>query len=326
VKALVVLNPAAGQESVEVVRESLERHFSGVHEYEIWETKHGDKAGDVVRARLAEGFDVVVAAGGDGTVSDVCAGLVGQAVPMGIVPLGTGNLLARELDLPLDTDQAVALIAGSPRRRKIDVIRKGGQTCVVNASVGFSASMVKGTSRQDKRRLGAFAYYWTALRMAFSVRRRRLKVEVDGKALEYNCVEVMIANCGKFFKQLYPMGPEMRLDDGHLDVWILSTESWLDFPRYTYGLVTGRPANLSTVYIEAKKSVTVRCQQTLLVQGDGDMMGTTPLDVELLPGALTVLVPEKPAPEPDFETLVRLYAARFPAYFRGLRRFKKPRA
>ena len=315
-KALVILNPAAGKESSGVVNESLRKHFSGVIDYEVYETKKEDKAADIVRARLGEGFDLVVAAGGDGTVSAVTGGLVGTSVPLGIIPVGTGNILARELDLPLDTDAAAALIASGPQSRKIDIMSRSGQTCVLNASVGFSATIISGTSRESKNHFGRLAYYWTAARKLFSMRGHYLEVEVDGKSLEYHSVEVIIANCGKLFKKLYPMGPDMSLDDGHLDVWILSAKSELDYPLYILGLITGRPANLRTDFLTAKKNVTIRCSHALRVQVDGDATGTTPLRVELLPGALTVLVSEKPGVEADFDAVRHLYVSRFPAYFR----------
>ena len=324
-KALVILNPAAGKKSSEVVNESLRDHFSGVIDYEVYETKKEDKTSDIVRARLGEGFDLVVAAGGDGTVSAVIGGVVGESVPLGIVPVGTGNMLARELNLPLDIDKAVALIASAPQSRKIDVMSRDGQTCVVNASVGFSAAIISDTSRESKNHFGRLAYYWTAARKIFGLRGHHLEVEVDGNSLEYHSVEVIIVNCGKFFKTLYPMGPEMSLDDGHLDVWILSTKSELDYPLYILGLMTGRPANLRTDFLTAKKNVTIRCPHALRVQVDGDAMGTTPLQVELLPGALTVLVSEKPEAEADFDDVRHIYAARFPPYFRKSKPQDNPR-
>lgn len=190
---------------------------------------------------------------------------------------------------------------------------------MLNASVGLSASIIRGTSRESKNHFGRLAYYWTAARKLFSMRGHYLEVEVDGKSLEYHSVEVIIANCGKLFKKLYPMGPDMSLDDGHLDVWILRTESGLDYPLYILGLLTGRPANLHADFLKAKKNVTVRCSNSLMVQADGDAVGTTPLHIELLQGALTVLVSEKPEAEADFDSIRHLYVGQFPAYFRRSR-------
>ena len=97
-KVFAVLNPAAGQETQESVRDALARRLGASHiPYEVHETVEGDRLGDIVRARLRDGFDLVVAAGGDGTVSGVVDGLVGSSIPLCIIPTGTGNLIAREL-------------------------------------------------------------------------------------------------------------------------------------------------------------------------------------------------------------------------------------
>jgi diacylglycerol kinase family enzyme len=324
-KALVILNPAAGKKSSEVVNESLAKHFDGVIEYEVYETTKSDKPGDIVRARLRDGFDLVVAAGGDGTVSAVADGLVGNAVPLGIIPVGTGNMLARELDLPIDIDKAVSLIASAPHSRKIDAMKIDGLTRVLSASVGLSPLIIGGASRKGKNRFGNLAYYWSAARNACNIKRRYLEVEIDGSAQQFRAVEVIVANCGKLFKKLDPLGPDIRLDDGHLDVWILSTKSGLDYPLYIYGLITGRLARLRTNFFTVEKSVTIKCFNPLKVQADGELAGDTPLSVELLPGALTVLVAENPGESEDNDVIRDLYASRYPAYFRRSKRVKAPR-
>ena len=102
----------------------LSRHFSTVRtKFEIYETRKGDLLAEIVRGRLREGFDLVVAAGGDGTVSAVSDGPVGSLIPLGIIPLGTGNLIARELGIPDDIEAAVALFSDAPVTRKIDAMR-----------------------------------------------------------------------------------------------------------------------------------------------------------------------------------------------------------
>jgi diacylglycerol kinase family enzyme len=315
-KALVILNPAAGKKSSEVVNESLAKHFGGVIEYDVYETKKSDKPGDIVRARLGDGYDLVVAAGGDGTVSAVADGLVGSAVPLGVIPVGTGNMLARELGLPIDIDKAVALIASAPHSRKIDAMKIDGLTRVLSASVGLSPLIIGGASRKSKNRFGNFAYYWSAARNAFNIKRRYVEVEIDGGTEQFRAVEVVVANCGKLFKKLDPLGPEISLDDGRLDVWILSTKSGFDYPLYICGLITGRLAKLRTNFFTAEKSVTIKSFHPLKVQVDGELAGDTPLSVELLPGALTVLVAENPGEDEDHDVIRDLYASRYPAYFR----------
>ena len=311
-KAFVILNPAAGKKSHESVREALSRHFAATQiEYEVHETLKAEKPGEIVRARLRDGFDLVVAAGGDGTVSDVIDGLVGSPKPLGIIPTGTGNLIARELGIPDDINDAIEVIASAPRSRRIDAMRIGRRMFVLNASVGISAAVMGGTTRKSKNRFGRIAYIGTTVLKMFTLKPRYLVVAVDGKAHAYRAVEVAIMNCGMLAKMLYPKGPEICIDDGHLDVWILGLKTVRDYPRYIRGIMAGRPVDLFARFINAEKSVTIRSSVPLPVQADGDIIGTTPVEIELLPGAVTVLVPEEPvivpAPGLDRDVVMAQY-------------------
>ncbi len=294
-KALVILTPPADKTAHESLREAMKRHFTASHiDFEVHETLKTDRPNQIVRDRLREGFDMVVAAGGDGTVSAVSDGLAGSSIPLGIIPTGTGNLFARELDVPLEVDAAVALIAGTPRSRKTDAMRIGKRMYILNASVGISATVIGSTTRKSKGRFGRIAYVGTAIFKLLKfklLKPRHLIVTVDGEAHKYRAVEVAITNCGILGKMLYPKGPDICVDDGHLDVWVLSMQTFLDYPRYLFDLVTGRPTKLHAHFIKAEKSISIRCSVPLSVQADGDIIGRTPVEIEILPGALTVLVP-----------------------------------
>jgi diacylglycerol kinase (ATP) len=304
-KALVIVSPAAGRDAHEAVREALGRRFAAARiEYEICEPPRGDSFGAIVRGRLHGGFDLVVAAGGDGTVSAVIDGLAGSLVPLGIVPTGTANLIARELNIPLEIDGAIALIAGAPRSQRIDAMRIGERVYVLVAGVGISASVAGGTTRKNKRRFGLIAYLGATILKIFEFKSRRLEVDVDGVAQRYRAVEVAVANCGILAKMLFPQGPDIRVDDGHLDVWILSTKTLVDYPRYLFKIITRRSATPRVHFIEARRRITIRSSVPLPVQADGDVIGTTPVEIDVIPGALTVLVPEKPAIAPGL-TLAR---------------------
>jgi diacylglycerol kinase family enzyme len=106
-------------------------------------------------------------------------------------------------------------------------------------------------------------------------------------------VEVSISNCGVIAKTLYPNGPDIRTDDGHVDIWVLSMDSFFDYVRYVLGVAFRRRAKAQ--FLTAEKSIAVASRVPLTVQADGDIIGTTPLQVEILPGALTVLVPKPSA-------------------------------
>lgn len=295
-KALVILNPPADESGKKTVLESLARHFDAVPiEYEVVEAGLRDQATGIARRGVLAGVDLVVAAGGDGTASAVAEALVGTSVPLAIIPTGTGNLLARELGIPGDVDAAVALIASSPRTRRIDVMRIGRRAFLLNAGVGINASVIGGTTRWSKRRFGRIAYIRTALAAVFSARPRHLVIEVDGVAHPYRAVDVVIMNCGLLSRMFYPKGPVICIDDGRLGVWVLSMKTIGDYARYVAGVLSGRALHPGARFIRATGTVAIRSGIPMPVQADGDMIGTTPVSVEILPGALAVLVAPEPA-------------------------------
>lgn len=172
-------------------------------------------------------------------------------------------------------------------------MRIGKRLFVLSVSVGLSASVISGTTQGNKHRFGRIAYLGTIISKMFTLRPRYLFVAGDGIGHGYRAIEVAIMNCGLLAKMLYPRGPEIRIDDGQLDVFVLGMRTIRNYPRYIFGILAGRPANLVSRYIKAERRVTIRSDVPLPVQADGDMIGTTPVEVELLPRAVTVLVPEE---------------------------------
>ena len=207
-------------------------------------------------------------------------------------------MIAREVNIPLGIEDAVALIAGAHSFRKIDAMRIGKRVYALNISLGISASVISGTTAKNKSRFGLIAYFGTAILKIFTFRSRYLSVAIDGKTLKSRAIEVGILNCGSLANMLYPKGPDVKIDDGHLDVWIVSGNTVRDYHRYLFQMITRRPARHLSHFINSEKSISINSKVPLSVQADGDIIVTTPIDIEVLPGALTVLVTETPVPVP----------------------------
>jgi YegS/Rv2252/BmrU family lipid kinase len=293
-KVFVVLNPASGKNARKPILDALKLYFNTSQiNYEVYETLKDDKVGDIVRTRLEDKFDLVVAAGGDGTISAVIDGLIGSSVPLAIIPAGTGNLLAHDLNLPLEIEGAIQLISGRHIFKKIDAMRINKRICILNASLGISAIAAGDTTRKSKKRFGILAYIWTVIIKVFTLRPKTITVTVDGKTLKYRAVEVAVFNSGILAKTLYPGGPDIRFDDGHLDAWVVSMKTILDYPMYLFEMIRKRPTKHLSHFINSETSISIKSSIPLLVQADGDIIGTTPLEIEVLPSAVTVLVPER---------------------------------
>ena len=209
-KVFLVVNPITGENSGRI-RSRLEDHFNQAGwMVQVHQLSERENIRRVVREALEEGeraFDMVLAAGGDGTVSGVAAGLVGKEIPMAIIPTGTGNVLARELQIPMDFQKALQLATDSPDTRLIDGLRVNERVFVLNVSVGLSAVVMKNTRREQKRRLGRAAYLWTGLKKLLGFQPYHFTILVDGEKSSWNASEVIIANRRPVAAFAFPGGP-----------------------------------------------------------------------------------------------------------------------
>jgi len=288
-KALVILNAGAGKGDHDDAGKAIALAFrrAGI-DFEIIKAKKKKKALKKLRERLSDGFDLVVAGGGDGTVSGALEALHGTDIPLAIIPLGTGNIIAREFNIPVDVEGAIGVITGPSQKKKIDAMKIGDSVYVLSAGVGINAAVVAQTSDENKSRFGRLAYFASIMKMV-PFRTRRIEVIVDGESHRYRAVEVAVNNCGTLARAVYPKGPDIRADDGCVDVWVLGMESFFDYFLYLTGLLFGRQKKAR--FFQARERVVINSVSPMTVQADGDLIGTTPVEIEVLPAALTILVP-----------------------------------
>ncbi len=296
--AFVIINPKAGGFKRESVLGAIRRHFndSGIA-YEIHDAAREEPLGSAVCERLTRGGTFIVVAGGDGTVSRTAAELAGSPVPLGIVPTGTGNILARDLQIPLDIDEAVRLLCAPHTTRTIDAMRIDGRLYILTAGVGISSLTVRDIKHSDKRRFGLLAYVGTAIGKLFEFQSKRFEVVIDGEMHHFNSPEVAVANSGGVVEMVMPRMSEIRIDDGYLDVVVVITRGPFDYPRLLFNILRRRPLQPNIRFFRAKRSVVIRPDRPLPVQADGDVVGTSPVEVHVVPHAVKVIVP--PAASPD---------------------------
>lgn len=263
-----------------------------------YETTAEDPGTGQARAALAEGADLVLAWGGDGTVTAVATGMADQdperpRVPLGILPGGTGNLLARNLGLPLRLEQAVAVAAGGGERA-IDVldIGLGGRVAVgtVIAGIGADAALVDAPEGL-KRRFGPLAYAANSIRAARHSR-MRVAVSVDGAPPRWlRARSVMVANVGGLMAGL-DVAPEAVPDDGWLDVIVLPLSSPKDWAVGAASLVRRtRPGSDARIHLRGRRALVV-ARGSWPRQIDGDQVGEgARIEARVRPGALLVRVP-----------------------------------
>ncbi len=293
-KIFVILNPMAGTSVVDDVRRALDHHFvPGETTCEVHETGKGDAVEEIAREAQGRGYDMVVAAGGDGTVSAVAEGLVGTETPLGIVPLGTANVLARELGIPVELEGACQLLAGAHGVTNIDAMKVGEKHYFTQVGIGIDAMMIRDTTREDKRRFGRIAYIWTALRSLVGFQPRRFLIKADDKQERPRVSQIVIANCGILGQPPFRWGPNIEPDDGQLDVCIVRAQTVVDYLALGWHVVRGQHKQSANVrYLRARRQIDIETRRPLPVQADGEIIGETPVQVQLVAAAVRVIVPE----------------------------------
>jgi diacylglycerol kinase family enzyme len=292
-KPFILCNAAAGGSSAAAIGSILAGlRPPGEGGPPIHEIAPGERIEETVRAAAADGCDLVVAAGGDGTVSAAMAGVAGTAVPLAIIPVGTTNLIARELGIPLDPASAARVAASASMMRSIDGMTVAGRHYFLQVGVGISALAVDGTTRELKSRFGALAYPGAAAGRLFNLRPRHLDITVDGEPHRVRSIEATVANNGILARMFFRNGPDIRMDDGRLDVCVLVTRTLFDYPRLVLDMLSGRPGSPHVLFLAAARSVRIESRTPLAVQADGDIIGTTPIEIEIHPRAVSVIAPE----------------------------------
>lgn len=257
-----------------------------------------------VRRALEAGCRRFVAVGGDGSVSMVASALARArrrhpGAVLGIVPAGTANVLARDLGLPLDPAAAIELALDGDHAITIDAMNTGERVVFTQLGVGLDAQMIRHTSREAQDRQGRFAYFEAFVRRALRHHAAQYDLEVDGEAVRVRAWQVVVANIGTMGTPPFTWGPGIDPSDGALDVCVYRVRSVRDTLLLIGRLLVGRhQADARTQFFRARSRVVIRGRASLLVQGDGELLGRLPITVDLVAGAVRVCVP-RPVPVPE---------------------------
>jgi len=298
-KTLLIRNPVAGQRDVEDDLRRVTRYLQDCGwQVSLRQTEGHRHATTLAREAVEDGYDLVVAVGGDGTVGEVATGLAGSPVAMGVLPVGTGNLWARMLGLPVWSptyrtalqDAARVLVEGD--RRQVDVGRVGERCFVMWCGIGFDAQIVHDVEphREVRRSLGNLTYVVMAVAEALAMRGTRATVVVDGRAMRFRVMLVVIANAQLYGPSLR-LAPHAKLDDGLLDVFVFRGTNLLDVIRHVALLASGRHAASPTVEALRGRQIYIVADRPLPIHLDGDPGTATPISVQVMEKSLTVIVP-----------------------------------
>ena len=291
-RILVIFNPNAGKKAGLPTNTNdeadLRRALAKQHvDAEIFIGPDEAAATDRVRMAIADGYDVVAAAGGDGTVRSVAFELLGTSTALGILPAGTAMNVARSLGIPRELDAAVALL-GSGEVRAIDVGWARDRPFLEMASIGLNADVLEIAEHAEGGRLGEVV---RLVREAIRSRPTRVLLELDGGEIRTRALGLAVA-IGPYAGIGITVAPEARLDDGKLDVVVFEGFRRLELVGHLVGAAGGRRPERRVVTHRASR-VRVTSRRPLSIRIDSADVGTTPIDLTVKPHYLRVVAPPR---------------------------------
>ena len=289
-RAIVLLNPRSRSGARARIDRVLAAFRTAGWTAEIWAGEGADwTASAALRARDL-GVDAIFGAGGDGLLARILPAVLNTDVALGVVPLGTGNVWARELGLPLRPEHAIARQLAEPPRR-VDVGTANGRPFLVIASAGLDARIVELVEADaGAKALGQLAYPLAGFSLAAGLRGVRTRVWLDDDPpIELNLLAGIVTN-GRLYGGLVPLVPQARIDDGALDVALFPGAGPLDASAHAARVLAGlHHADPKVLMRRIQRLRLETLGASLAVQTDGDPLGSTPLEVQVVPGALLAL-------------------------------------
>jgi len=296
-RALLIGNPAASRTSGDAVAEVAAVLRSGGWTIEVAATVGPGDARRLAEEAVRDGCDTVVVFGGDGTTMQAASALVGGEVLLGVIPGGTGNLLAGNLRLPASPVRAArALLTARPRAIDLGRMERddGVHYFAVAAGCGYDALVMGGTSADDKRRWGFLAYVVTTFRMVPYLHSSRHLITVDGVEHEAAATMIVVANCREVIPPYVRFRTGIEPDDGLLDLVVIRADGFLQAVQSIWHLLTERNSSGSLVSHLRGREIRVESERPEGVQLDGELVGSTPFTATIVPHAIRVLAPVRP--------------------------------
>lgn len=305
-RAHLIFNPVAGQGNAEaqlfVLQDILHPHFDLTIEL----TEPDIPVEAMAQEAIAPDVEAIFAAGGDGTISGVAHALIGTDVPLGVIPIGTANAFGAALGIPAKLEAACqVLIEG--HHELVDTACCNGRTLILLVGIGFEAEMAERANREAKDRLGALAYLWAGLQQLEDQQEFQVSFCLDGQSSDLMAKAMTIANAAPSTSVLAHGTGNVIANDGLLDITIAHTENRLEAFNALLQLfrsaLTQIPPDRENIIGLRGKHLKIETDPPQKVVLDGEMIGTTPVEIICHPKNLRVFVPLVPEPESSLQQL-----------------------
>jgi YegS/Rv2252/BmrU family lipid kinase len=299
-----IINPVAGFGGFQkLARKAILRLGEYGHEVCVVETTGPGEATSLARRAAEQAFDVTLAIGGDGTINEVCNGLVGTETALGVLPAGTANVYAADMRIPIwwplkpDAVFKAANILVNGQRRKIDLgcvhLPDGcSRYFLMWCGVGLDAAISQGkrTREQGKLSLGYAEWLVSGILTTLDFMGTAATLQTDHELIRDRLLMAVISN-GQLYGRVWRMAPKAKMDDGLLDVGVLTGHRWPTTMRHVIGLTFRQHIKDPNFNLYRTTHLSLSAKDPLPVHVDAETIGTTPIKVDIVPQALTVMVP-----------------------------------
>ena len=301
-EACLIFNPASGQTDPEQDLATIRGILEPSIDLDIRFTTMEVDADTIAKEAIAQGANMIIASGGDGTLSAAACALVGTNIPIGVISRGTANAFASALGLPDTIEAACEIILGGATR-VVDAARCNNRPMVLLAGIGFEAETVDRADRRAKDRFGVLAYMMAGIQQWRDLKSFEVEIETEDKVIKLTAAAVTVANAAPPTSILAQGSDGVNFDDGLLDITVVAPLNKTGALAASYHLLsTALNHNVAERddigYLRTRRAI-VRTIPPQKVVVDGEIIGTTPIDVECVPKGLTVFVPldvAEPAP------------------------------
>lgn len=295
--AHLIFNPVSGQGNAQQDLLKIRQWLTPQLQLHVHLTTPDRSPQELAQAAIAAGAELILASGGDGTVSAVAGATINTDIPLGVIPRGTANAFAVALGIPTNLRGACdTILAGLTQT--VDAARCNGQPLILLAGIGFEAETVERANRETKSRWGTLAYIFAGIQQLGEQELFDTTIEVDDASSEFKAAAITIANAAPPTSVLAQGSGKVIASDGLLDVTIGSPKNTLQaidamVSLFGSALTRAETEREDIVRFQAK-TVNVTTDPPQKVVLDGEIIGTTPITVECLPGALKVFAPRQP--------------------------------
>ncbi len=293
-RVMLIHNPVAARTTPATLDSVLNVFSSAGWQVTPAETTRPEDSQEFARQGVKDGFDVIAVYGGDGTTIQAISGTIGSETPFGLIPGGTGNLLAGNLRLPRNPAAAARVIVeGKPRPVDLGRLTCGGKVKYfsVGCGTGFDAEIMTETSEEAKRRFRMFAYVAKTIEVLGRLEPKPHRVTIDGHTREVDLTSIVVANCGEIIPPILRWRAGISLDDGLFDIVLISASNYLECIEVLLQMLSGNSNGRGRIEFATGRRIEVETDEPRPVELDGDGAGVTPFVAEVVPGGIEVLMP-----------------------------------